>query len=110
VTPDTRPPVATGPEPVGDPAWTAFRAEAAASGHDAVLVREWAAGHDTGTHTHPFDVLAVVARGAFDLVCAGTVKRLAAGERFTLARDIPHGEVYGPEGATVWVARRGAAS
>jgi len=30
---------------------------------------------------------------------------LKAGDPFRLARDIPHVEHYGPEGATVWVAR-----
>jgi uncharacterized RmlC-like cupin family protein len=33
------------------------------------------------------------------------VKHLKAGDFFRLARDVPHAELYGSEGATVWVAR-----
>jgi uncharacterized RmlC-like cupin family protein len=33
------------------------------------------------------------------------VKHLQAGDFFRLARDVPHAEHYGSEGATVWVAR-----
>ncbi len=35
-------------------------------------------------------------------------RHLHPGERFTLQRQVPHDERYGPEGATYWAARRNA--
>jgi quercetin dioxygenase-like cupin family protein len=58
------------------------------------------------THTHPFDVQAVVTRGEFWLTCGSDTRHLKAGDTFALAREIPHAERYGPQGATFWVARR----
>jgi quercetin dioxygenase-like cupin family protein len=103
--------------PPGDPtappaalAWDRFEALARRQGYDTVLVREWAAGQVTGEHRHPFDVLAVVAHGGFELTIGpeGAQQRqaLRAGDAFVLARELPHAEHYGPDGATVWVARR----
>jgi quercetin dioxygenase-like cupin family protein len=74
-------------------------------GADEVLVREWAAGHSTPVHEHPFDTRALVVRGEFWLSCGAEVRHLKAGDRFELARGVPHAERYGPEGATFWVAR-----
>ena len=74
-------------------------------GFDEVLVREWEANRVVATHTHPFDVSALVVRGEFKLTLGERVIILKAGDPFRLARDIPHIENYGPEGATVWVAR-----
>jgi hypothetical protein len=39
------------------------------------------------------------------LTVGDEVKHLKAGDFFRLARLIPHAELYGPQGATVWVAR-----
>lgn len=79
-------------------------------GYEAVLVRGRAAGQATGKHRHPFDVMAVVARGGFVLTtgAAGTPQRqtLRAGDAFLLAREVPHAETYEAEGAMIWVARR----
>jgi hypothetical protein len=37
----------------------------------------------------------------------GTQKRyLTPGDEFSVAREEPHAEHYGPEGATFWVARK----
>jgi len=38
----------------------------------------------------------------------GRTLHLRAGDRFELARAVPHAERYGPEGATYWAARRHA--
>ena len=59
-----------------------------------------------GLITKPFDVQAVVTRGEMWLACGDETRHLKAGDTFTLARDIPHSEKYGPQGATFWVARR----
>lgn len=86
--------------------YEAFEADARAAGFDEVLVREWAPDAVAGTHTHPFDVKALVTRGEMWLTCGEETRHLKAGDPFSLARDIPHAEKYGPQGATFWVARR----
>ena len=83
-----------------------FEARARSQGFDEVLVREWAPGQVVGTHTHPFDVSALVVRGALVLSCGGQDRTLSAGQPFELPRGTPHEERYGAEGATFWVARR----
>jgi quercetin dioxygenase-like cupin family protein len=88
----------------------AFSAWASAQGFDEVLTREWAPGLVIDTHTHPFEVRAQVARGELWLTEGGTTRHLLAGEEFALAREVPHAERYGPDGATFWVARKHAAA
>ena len=82
-----------------------FTAVSVEEGFDEMLVREWQPNLVIDTHTHPFDVSALVVRGEFVLTVGEKVIALKAGDPFRLARDIPHTEQYGPEGATVWVAR-----
>jgi hypothetical protein len=84
----------------------AFRTRALAAGFDEVLERHWAPLVEVGTHSHPFDVDAVVTQGRLWLTRQGRTDELTAGDRFTLAHDEPHAERYGDEGATYWVARR----
>ena len=83
-----------------------FETHALARGFDEVLVREWAPGQVAGTHSHPFDVSALVVRGELVLTCNGQEKTVSAGQPFELARGTPHSVHYGPEGATFWVARK----
>ena len=83
-----------------------FEAQARAAGFDESLVRQWAPGTVLDTHTHPFDADAVVAQGEMWLTCEGSTRHLKLGDTFTLAREVPHAERYGPQGATYWVARR----
>jgi len=80
------------------PTLETFTAQSMDEGFDEILVREWAADLKLDTHTHPFDVSAYVQRGE-------KVTHLKAGDYFRLARNIEHAELYGTEGATVWVAR-----
>jgi quercetin dioxygenase-like cupin family protein len=88
------------------PTFAEFESNARAQGFDEVVVREWAPGQVASTHTHPFDVSALVVRGEFVLTCDGHEKSVSAGQPFELARGTPHSERYGPEGATFWVARK----
>jgi quercetin dioxygenase-like cupin family protein len=83
----------------------AFTKQSLEEGFDEVLVREWSPGLVLDTHTHPFDVSAYVVKGEYWLTLDTQIKHLKAGDSFRLARDIPHAERYGMEGATVWVAR-----
>lgn len=86
--------------------FASFQTRALAQGFDEVLERHWAPGTVLDTHTHPFAVQAVVTQGEMWLSCEGQTRQLRPGDTFTLAREVPHAERYGPEGATYWVARR----
>ncbi len=88
------------------PTFAEFEARARAEGFDEVLERRWDAGTVLDTHTHPFAAQAVVTQGEMWLTCGGTTRHLHPGDRFELARDEPHAERYGIDGATYWVARR----
>ena len=83
-----------------------FRTQALAQGFDEVLVRDWAPELVLEQHTHPFAVDALVVRGQMWLTVDAGTRALQPGDRFTLSRDQPHAERYGPDGATYWVARR----
>jgi quercetin dioxygenase-like cupin family protein len=83
-----------------------FEAEARAAGFDEARVREWAPDTVLDTHTHAFDADAVVTQGEMWLTCKGDTRHLLPGDTFSLAREVPHAERYGPQGATYWVARR----
>jgi quercetin dioxygenase-like cupin family protein len=87
-----------------------FESTARAEGFDEVLVREWKPGQVLDTHTHPFAVKALVVSGEFWLTEGERVRHLQQGDWFELARDVPHAERYGNEGATFWAARRHAAT
>lgn len=82
-----------------------FTAHAMDEGFDEITTREWAPGLQLDSHTHPFDLHVYVARGSLVLTVGDSRRDFRAGEDFRLARNTPHAEHYGPEGATFWVAR-----
>ena len=89
----------------------AFKQQALAEGFDEVLERHWEPNTVVETHTHPFAVKARVTAGQLWLsgtAADGTAQKryLTPGDEFSLKRDEPHAEHYGPEGATYWVARK----
>ena len=88
-----------------EPTLESFTAQAMDEGFDEIVVREWAPGLVIDTHAHAFAVSARVVRGEFWLTVDGNTRHITAGEGFRLARDVPHVERYGAQGATVWVAR-----
>ena len=88
------------------PDFDSFSRQARADGFDEVLERSWAPLTVLETHTHPFAVQALVTQGQMWLTINGQTQALQRGDRFELARDVPHEERYGPQGATYWVARR----
>lgn len=88
------------------PSFQAFEAEARNAGYPEVLERRWAPGERVPEHTHPFAVRALVVQGEMWLTIKGLTRHLCPGDRFELARDEPHAERYGDEGAVYWVARR----
>ena len=88
------------------PDFDTFSPQARTEGFDEVIERSWAPLTVLDTHTHPFAVKALVTQGLMWLTVNGQTRALQQGDAFTLERDIPHDERYGPEGATYWVARR----
>ena len=88
------------------PTFDEFKNEALAAGFDEVLERRWAPGAVLETHSHPFDVDALVVQGEMWLAVAGVSRHLEPGHTFTLNSGQAHAERYGPDGATYWVARR----
>ena len=83
-----------------------FAIAARAAGFDEVLERGWAPNTELDVHTHHFDAEAVVTQGEMWLTCDGVTQHLTNGQTFTIAREVPHSERYGSQGATYWVARR----
>ena len=90
---------------MNSPTLASFTAQSLEEGFDEIIVREWEPHLRLDTHTHPFDVSAHVVRGEYWLTVGEEVQHLKAGDFFRLAQNVPHAELYGPEGATVWVAR-----
>lgn len=87
--------------------FTEFESRKKANGFNEVLERHWEPGQVVGMHSHPFDASAVVVKGEMWLMVGDATQHIAQGGTFELARNTPHSERYGSEGATYWVARRG---
>jgi mannose-6-phosphate isomerase-like protein (cupin superfamily) len=90
------------------PEFAEFKTTALAQGFDEVLERSWGPDLVLESHSHPFAVQARVVQGEMWLSCGGQTRHLRPGDTFELARDVPHAERYGAQGATYWVARRNA--
>lgn len=88
------------------PSFAEFRARALEEGFDEVLERRWPAQTVLESHTHPFALKALVVEGEMWLETGQEARHLIPGDRFELARDEPHAERYGENGAIYWVARR----
>ena len=91
---------------MADRTLASFQAEARANGFDEIVERKWAPSTVVHTHTHSFAVRALVVQGEMWLEARGEERHLRPGDEFTLDREEPHAERYGPEGATYWAARR----
>ncbi len=91
------------------PSYEEFKTQTLAQGFDEVLQRQWAPDTVLGTHSHSFSVSARVVQGEMWLTVGENTRHLQPGDTFTLARDVPHAERYGHDGATFWVARRNTA-
>lgn len=87
-----------------------FEAQAKDRGFDEVLERQWKPLTVLDVHTHPFAVEALVVAGEMWLTVGDHTQHLRTGDTFELDREVPHAERYGSEGATYWVARRGASA
>jgi quercetin dioxygenase-like cupin family protein len=86
--------------------YDAFETDARAKGFDEVLERRWAPSAVVEQHKHPFALTARIVSGEMWLTVGDDVRHMRAGDTFELARDVPHSERYGAEGAVIWVGRR----
>ena len=84
----------------------AFQAELGELGFTELLTRSWPANQFIDTHTHDFEVRALVLDGELVLGCDGRSKTLRAGDIFMLDANRPHTEQYGASGATYLVGRK----
>ncbi len=57
-------------------------------------------------HCHPYDVRAMVLKGALTMTCGGEVRTYRPGETFAMPRGRLHSESYGPEGAVTLLGRK----
>jgi hypothetical protein len=88
------------------PALESFKRDAQAQGFDEIVERKWKPSTVVETHTHPFSVRALVTEGEMWLTVGTDERHLVPGDEFSLEREVPHAERYGPQGATYWAARR----
>ena len=88
------------------PSFAAFETDKRAAGFDEVIERRWAPNTVLATHTHAFEVDALVTEGEMWLTHSGRTLHLRPGDRFTLAPEVPHDERYGEQGAAYFVARK----
>ena len=82
-----------------------FEAAERSRGCSEVIARSWEPDLVVETHTHPYNVRALVVQGEMWLTVDGATRHLQRGDRFDVLADQPHAERYGPQGATCWVAR-----
>ena len=84
----------------------AFSRELAELGFAEVLTRTWPANQFIDTHTHSFEVRALMLDGELVLTCGGESRTYRVGDVFTLEAQRAHTEQYGPDGATYLVGRK----
>ena len=82
-----------------------FESDLKADGYE-VLTNTTPGAKVNPEHSNPFDVRALVLKGAVTLTVDGASRTYAAGEVFTMARGCRHFESYDERGAEVLLGRR----
>ena len=82
-----------------------FESELKRDGYD-VMTNTTAGAKVNPEHSHPFDIRAMVLKGALTMNRDGQSQTFRPGEIFTMPRGCLHYESYGPEGAVVLLGRR----
>ena len=82
-----------------------FESELKRDGYD-VMTNTTAGAKVNPEHSHPFDVKAMVLKGALTLHRDGQSQTFKSGETFAMPRGCLHYESYGPEGAVVLLGRK----
>lgn len=84
----------------------AFRAGLAADGFAEPVDRSLPPEGDNGTHTHPFEVRALVVEGSLTLRWDGREETYGPGEIFRMAANHPHSEEIGAAGVRYLSGRK----
>ena len=82
-----------------------FEAELKRDGYD-VMTNTTAGAKVNPEHSHPFDVRAMVLKGALTLTREGRTDTYQPGEIFSMPRGCLHYESYSDEGAVVLLGRK----
>ena len=82
-----------------------FESELKRDGYD-VAVSSTPGAKVNPPHSHPFDVRALVLKGAVTLTVGGASRTYEPGDVFTMARGCQHHESYDDRGAEVLLGRR----
>lgn len=82
-----------------------FESELKRDGYD-VMTNTTPGAKVNPEHSHPFDVRAMVLKGAMTLNRDGQSQTYKPGEIFAMPRGCLHYESYGPEGAVVLLGRK----
>jgi quercetin dioxygenase-like cupin family protein len=83
-----------------------FETELQSEGYDEIVTGTTKGPKHNAEHSHPYDVKAMVIDGAITLAWEGKTQTFRPGEIFTMARDCPHTETFGPEGAVTLAGRK----
>ncbi len=83
-----------------------FRAGLTADGFAESVDRELPPAGDNGTHTHPFEVRALVTQGSLTLRWDGRAETYGPGDIFRMAANHPHSEEVGPAGVRYLSGRK----
>ena len=83
----------------------AFESDLRKEGYD-VMTNTTPGAKVNPEHSHPFDVRAMVLKGALTLTREGGTQTFKPGEVFAMPRGCLHYESYGKEGAVVLLGRR----
>ena len=92
--------------PLEPDAIAAFESALRADGYLEILTRDIAALTQVPTHTHAFDVRALMLAGELDLSVGGQTQRYGAGDVFIVAGGVEHAEQFGSTAARYLVGRR----
>jgi quercetin dioxygenase-like cupin family protein len=82
-----------------------FEAQLKRDGYD-VVTNTTPGAKTNPEHSHPFEVKALVLKGALTLHRDGAVRTYRPSETFSMPKGCMHFESYGPEGAVVLVGKK----
>ena len=83
-----------------------FREKLLEDGYLDVETKSIAAGFFVDSHSHPYDVRALVLAGEATITRDGVATTYRPGDVLEVARGCEHTEKYGPKGYTFMVGRR----
>jgi hypothetical protein len=92
--------------PEGALTQTSFEQRLRDEGYGEPEIRRAAPDGFNDTHTHDFDVLALVLSGQVTITCEGQATTYRPGDIVSLAANIPHTERFGPTGYKFMIGRR----